>query len=135
MVTQNKEHGTYSSRLGWGRERRSGQDWLLILEGRGLFLLEGGERLLLLHLLRLLEVSLALLPWQLLTTLVPLLASLSALSEPGTPSSVVAVADRLTDESGDEDQSENLNMKSRFLKKLATACLRRSLLSFYLTRV
>ena len=133
MVTQNKEHGTYSSGLGWGRERRSGQDWLLILEGRGLFLLEGGERLLLLlHLLRLLEVSLALLPWQLLTTLVPLLASLSALSEPG---SVVAVADRLADESGDEDQSENLNMKSRFLKKLATACLRTSLLSFYLTRV
>ena len=135
MVTQNKEHGTYSSRLGWGRERRSGQDWLFILEGRGLFLLEGGERLLRRHLLRLLEVSLALLPWQLLTTLVPLLASLSALSEPGTPGSVVAVADRLADESGDEDQSENLNMKPRFLKKLATACLRRSLLSFYLTRV
>ena len=133
MVTQNKEHGTYSSGLGWGREWRIGQDWLLILEGRGLFLLEGGERLLLLlHLLRLLEVSLALLPWQLLATLVPLLASLSALSEPGT---VVAVADRLADESGDEDQSENLNMKSRFLKKLATACLRTSLLSFYLTRV
>ena len=135
MVTQNKEHGTYSSRLGWGRERRSGQDWLLILEGRGLFLLEGGERLLLLHLLRLLEVSLALLPWQLLTTLVPLLASLSALSEPGTPGSVVAVADRLTDESGDEDQSENLNMKSQFLKKYAAACVRGSLLSLHLTRV
>ena len=135
MVTQNKEHGTYSSGLGWGREWRIGQDWLLILEGRGLFPLEGGERLLLLHLLRLLEVSLALLPWQLLATLVSLLASLSALSEPGTPGSVVAVADRLTGESGDEDQSENLNMKSRFLKKLATACLRRSLLSFYLTRV
>ena len=100
---------THSWGLGWGREGRVGQNLLIILEGLGLALgREGGEGRLLRLLLRLLEVPLALLPWKLLATLVPLLTSLSALSEPGTPGSVVAVADRLADEAGDEDQCENL---------------------------